>query len=204
MNGSMDSGSLVLPSSQEFLDRDDPGAPQPQGRALQAQAPGLDCHLPGDSQRPSQAASLGVEAGCGGQGGGDVSQSPRCSAAQHHDSAAATEPAGRQVGGQTRGLEAGNRDGASSCWDRPGRTGLSLGHRWAHTSTPGGRPQAGFSLAVQNPRSHAAGRRWGTASMPLRWGTGGGQTRDSWLQPPCQPRPPPPHRPPDRLPGPIC
>ena len=81
---------------------------------------------------------LGVEAGCGGQGGGDVSQSPRCSAAQHHDSAAATEPAGRQVGGPMRGLEAGNGDGASSCWDRPRRTGLSLGRWWAHTSTPGG------------------------------------------------------------------
>lgn len=148
---------------------------------------------------------LGVEAGCGGQGGGDVSQSPRCSAAQHHDSAAATEPAGRQVGGPMRGLEAGNGDGASSCWDRPRRTGLSLGRWWAHTSTPGGRPQAGFSLAVQNPRSHAAGRRWGMASTTLRWGTGGGQTQGrALLAPATLPAPPPPHRPPDRLPGPIC
>ena len=51
MNGYMDSGSMVLPSSQEFSDRDDPGAPQPH-RTLQAQAPGLDCHLPGDGRTP--------------------------------------------------------------------------------------------------------------------------------------------------------
>ena len=70
---------------------------------------------------------------------------------------------------------------------------------------PGGRPQARFSLAVQNPRSHAAGRRWGMASTTLRWGTGGGQTQGrALLAPATLPAPPPPHRPPDRLPGPIC
>lgn len=138
--------------------------------------------------------------------GGAGHESPRCSAAQHHDSVAATEPTGRQAGGPMRSLEAGKGGGGRGEWSlqllgQAAWTSLSLGHRWADTSMPGGHPQVGFPLAA-HMKLGGGGARLPRPSDEEGEAGRHGERAFLALWPPC--RSPPPRRPPDRLPGPIC
>lgn len=153
---------------------DDPWSPSATRKGSEAQASGLDCQDAGDRGQ-----------GC---------QSPRCSAAQHHNSAAGLQSS-RQTGREDRVPGGRNGDGALQLlgqarkdWPLPGASvGTYL--------PPRGRPQAGFSLAVQNPRSHAAGRRQARLPSPQmgNWRLVDPGRARSWLQPsrhpalPCRP-----------------
>lgn len=198
MNGYMDSGSLVRPSSQnsqtettlEPLSRTE-GLCRLQVWIATCQVTAK--HLGMRAAVPScLSGSGGRMRGTGGAG----RESPRCSAAQHHDSVAATGPTGRQAGGPMRSLEAGNGGGGVGGGMEPpaagtGRMdqplpGASVG-RYLHARAV---PKQGSPWLLTRSWEevghgfHAPQMRTGRrADME------GGESAFPALRPPCGPRP---------------
>ena len=93
------------------------------------------------------------------------------------------EPTGRQAG-QLLGQAA---------W-----TSLSLGHRWADTSMPGAGPKQGSPWLLTRSWEEVGHGFHAPQMRKGRWADTGIPGAPAALPAP------PPHRPPDRLPGPIC